>query len=241
MALAKNNFTGKNFGYYSIATDTVLDIEPLSNSWDLVFSKYMEDINGIPYSVTGIRTNIGVEAVKVYPVNDVNTYDSTKIHTYSSNINTIGHDWKKFNFNTFSFDIEDSTVYFVKTDTNTFWKLVMKGFGGSANGNFIFEKTKVSAVTGLFESPSLKNGTFKVYPNPTSNRNISIVPNLPNEVRTAQLNILNINGQLLRTEPIQINNALDELTIQLDNYKSGIYFIQLNHKMGSVTQRLIIK
>ena len=141
VALAKSSFSGKNFGYYSIATDSVLDLEPASNSWDLVFSKYMEDL-GTPYSVSGIRTNMGIEAVKVYPVSNTATYDSANIQSYSSEINVIGHDWKKFNFATFSFDVEDSTVYFVKTDSATYWKLVMKTFGGSSNGNYMFEKNE---------------------------------------------------------------------------------------------------
>ncbi len=240
VALAKGNFSGKNFGYYSIVNDSILDLEPATNSWDLTFSKYIEDL-GIPYSVSGIRTNIGIAAVKVYPVNNTTTYDSASIQTYSSEINLIGHDWKKFNFSTFSFDVEDSMVFFVKIDSATYWKLVMKKFGGSSNGNYIFEKTKINVVTGLFDNQVQKNGTFLVYPNPSVDRNISIVADLPQFIKTAQLNVLNINGQVVQSEQLQINNSFDVLSIQFDNFKAGVYFLQLNHESGSITRKLILK
>ncbi|MBL4707247.1 MAG: T9SS type A sorting domain-containing protein [Flavobacteriales bacterium] len=240
VALAKSNFSGKNFGYYSIAQDSVLDLEPASNSWELTFSKYIEDL-GIPYSVSGIRINAGIEAVQVYPINNTTTYDSAAIHTYSSEINTIGHDWKRYNFGTSSYDIEDSTVYFVKIDSVTYWKLVMKGFGGYSNGNFIFEKTKINTITGLFEDKTKQNGSFMVYPNPSLDRNISLVADLPESIKAVQLNVLNISGQLVKSEQLQINNSFDVLSIQLDNLKSGMYFLQLNHESGSISRRLILK
>lgn len=237
--LAKNQFIGKNFGYYSIAQDSIMDIEPLSSTWDLLFSKYIEDV-GIPYSVSGIRTNVGIEAVQVYPVNDPATYNNAKGQTYSSETNIIGHDWKEFSFGCFCYIIEDSTVYFVKTDSATYWKLVMKDFGGSSNGNYIFEKTNVSLSTGLGDrQPEV--GAFSVYPNPSVNRNISVIADLPQSIKTAELNILNTNGQLLRKETIQINNSFDVLNIQLNEFQAGIYLIQINHANGSMIRKLILE
>jgi len=239
VALVKSSFRGKNFGYYSIANDSILDLEPLSNNWDLVFSKYIEDL-GIPYSVSGIRTNAGHEAVKVYPVNNPATYDSAKIHTYSSEINIIGYDWKQFSFTT-GWNIQDSTVYFVKTDSTTYWKFVMKDFGGSSNGNYIFEKTKINTVTGIFQNNIKQSGTFLIYPNPSTERNISIVADLPVSVQQAQINVVNMNGQLVKTDNITLNNSFEAHQIQLENLRAGMYFIQLNHEQGMVTKRLILK
>lgn len=243
ISIAKSNYTGKNFAYYSIANDSVMDLEPLSADWDLLFSNYVGNSNGVPYPVSGIRTNNHVEAVKVYPVDDVNTYDydSAQAQTYSSNIDVIGHDWKTFQFSTMSYVIEDSTVYILKTDSATYWKVVMKGFGGSANGNYIFEKTKLNAITGLFEKPNKNNGSFKIYPNPATNRNINIETDLPKIVKSADVNIYNINGQLVESKRVEINNQKEGILYTLDNHKSGIYFIQISHELGSTTQRLIIQ
>jgi len=239
-ALAKSSFIGKNFGYYSITNDTILDLEPLSNTWDLVFSKYIVDI-GVPYSVSGIRTNANLATVQVYPVNNVPAYDSAAIHNYSGDIDLIGYDWKTFLFSCFCYDISDSTVYFVKEDSATYWKLVMKDFGGSSNGNFIFEKTKINLSTGMFEAELENQGKLMVYPNPTTERNISLVADLPQGVQTARLNITNSKGQLVKSEEVRIRSSFDVLTVQLDDFKTGIYFVQLRHKKGVAQAKLILQ
>jgi hypothetical protein len=239
VSVNKSNFQGKNFAYYSIAQDTVLDLEPLSSSWDLVFSKYIDYVP-TAYSVSGIRTNIGLEAVKVYPVNNPASYNNTAGHNYSSDINVIGHDWKSFNFGTFSYDIEDSTVYLVKVDTNTYWKLVMKGFGGSANGNFIFEKTLLSQLTGIGERVA-ESGNFMLYPNPVTGRSIQLVTDLPLNTKEARVQIFTMNGQLLREEQLRINNSFETHELNLSNLKEGMYVLHLIHEEGTLSRKLILK
>ncbi len=237
ISLNKSDFKDKEFGYYSIAQKTTLDREPKSEDWDLTIGKYTEDL-GIPYAVTGIRTKKGLEAVKVYPVDDVDNYDSFKNQTYSSEINIIGYDWKTYDFNSASYLIEDSTVYFVKTDSTTYWKLVMKGFEGSVNGNFIFEKSNLT--TGLFKG-SIDQGTFTVYPNPVADGKVSVITDVPSTVRKAELSILSINGQLVQSEQLQINKSFEVHSLNLKNLKQGVYFIRLSHEGGAITQKLIIK
>lgn len=238
-SLTKSNFTGKNFGYYNIAQDSILDLEPLANTWDLVFSKYIEDL-GIPYSVSGIRTNIGVETAQVYPVANTTTYDSASTQTYTYDQNIIGHDWKNFDFGCFCYLIEDSTVYFVKTDSSTYWKLVMKGFGGSSDGNFMFEKTKIVTTTGISKNQIKEVGNILIYPNPSSQHNISLVADLPVSIKTAQLNIVNLNGQIVKSEQLNIQGSFEAIPIQLENLNTGIYFVQLQHKQGMITTRLVL-
>ena len=240
VTLSKSNFTGKNFGYYSIALDSVMDIEPMSSSWELLFSRYFGDLGGgVRYPVTGIRTNSGIETAQVYPV-DASTFNTTQGHTYSSAINVIGYDWKQFSFQT-GWNLQDSLVYFVKTDSTTYWKLVMKDFGGSSNGNYIFEKTKINTVTGIFENNITQSGTFLIYPNPSTERNISIVADLPVSAQQAQINVLNVNGQLVKSENITLSNSFEAHQIQLGGLKAGMYLIQLNHEQGMITKQLILK
>jgi len=103
------------------------------------------------------------------------------------------------------------------------------------------KKTKVNAVTSLFENETQSNGNFLVYPNPTADRNISIVADLPTSIKLVQLNVINIRGQIVKSEQLIINNSFDVLPIQLENVKSGMYFLQLNHERGSITRRVILK
>ena len=52
-------YTDKNFVYFSFGSGELLDIEPESSSWDLLFTKYYDE--SIPYNVTGVLTNIEIE------------------------------------------------------------------------------------------------------------------------------------------------------------------------------------
>src|SRR5699024_7082751 len=119
--ISKNNFKDKGFAYYSIAQDSIMDLEPVDSSWQLLFGKYMEDLGIMYYGVSGIRLNQNLKSVKVYPVDNPEDYDSAQAQTYSSKANTIGHDWKSFDLNTSSYNIEDSTVYFLKENNQTYW------------------------------------------------------------------------------------------------------------------------
>jgi len=239
VALAKSNFTNKDFAYYSIAQNSILDLEPANTDWDLTFGKYIENL-GMPYSVSGIRTNKRIEAVKVYPIANPDSYDSVQNYSYTSAINTIGHDWKKFDLNSSTYSIQDSTVYFLKKDT-VYWKLIMRGFGGSSNGDFIFEKTKIENPTGLFKNKIQNQGAFMVYPNPTSERKITVVADLPESTKDIQVNILSINGKLVQSEQLKINNTFEAFPIHLSNLSQGVYFLRLNHNEGSITKKLILK
>lgn len=136
----KSNYFTKNFAYYSLQTASESDREPTTADWDLVFTKYTAFVP-TAYGVTGVLTNIDVESVDVRNV-DESTYDDWQAQTFSTRINEIGYDWKTFDMGTFSYIIEDSTVYFVKAKNGGIWKLVFTGFGGSTDGNFIFTKKK---------------------------------------------------------------------------------------------------
>ncbi len=238
-SLNKANFSSKNFGYYSILNDSILDVEPTRNLWDLLFTKYTAFIP-IPYGVTGVIQNSGVKAVKVYPVNDPFIFQNYMSQSFTSDINTIGYDWKSYSFAINGYEIADSTVYFVKAKDSTIWKVIMTGFGGSSNGNFYFSKEQLT-TTSIIENQN-DNGKFFVYPNPARiNESVSLVTDLPAGIINANLSIVSINGQLISEENIQINSTFDQNKISIPNLKAGVYFVRLAHSKGSITQKLIIQ
>tara|TARA_B100001109_G_C18861191_1_gene474074 strand:+ start:2223 stop:3467 length:1245 start_codon:yes stop_codon:yes gene_type:complete len=237
VAIVKSLFAGKAFAYYHVAQDSIKDLEPAAANWDLIFGKYI-DFVPTPYSVSGIRTNANVQTAKVYPVNNTATYNGYSIANYTYDINTIGHDWKYFDFGTFSYLIEDSTVYFAKIDT-VYWKLIMQGFGGSSNGNYIFSKEKISQTTSIVENKE-KIGTIMLYPNPSVQRNVSLVTDFK-EAAQATLRVLNLNGQAVMQENITVNAGLNTEVLNLENVSKGVYIIRLDHPKGSLNQKLILK
>lgn len=231
----KSNYPGKNFGYYSIQNNTVLDREPTSTSWDLLFTKYVTDLGGgMYYGVTGVMANVGVSVAQVNDVKDVNnvsyiaqTYDSSKI-------NVVGYDWKNFNNTTYKYEIEDSLVYFAGLPNGDVYKIIFTGFGGSATGDCIFTKELVF-TTGVAEN-KMKNKILNVYPNPaTSVVNLTFV----GEDNT-QINLYDVTGKEVFAKNIS-TTGINQEAINVSELPKGIYFLMLTSNNNKSTQKIIIK
>lgn len=234
-SLAKADFSGKNFGYYSLQNHNSVDREPATNTWDLTFTQYGSVIPGFgAYNVTGVLHNVGVESVKVYPVNDVSSFIDHSSQTFSEDINTIGYDWKSFNNTTFQYDIEDSTVYFVQDLDSNIWKIVFTDFGGSATGDFEFTKEKVYSIVGIEENE--KDAFFSVYPNPATD-NVNVVLNAEG---ATQVSLFNMNGQIVRNTTLQ-GSGLRTEQIDLSGLGKGLYILQLNGENWSKTEKLSVR
>lgn len=232
-SLAKANYSGKNFGYYSLQGHNAVDREPANNTWDLTFTQYSAILPGFgPYLVTGVLQNAGVEAVKVYPVNDPATYTDWVSQTFNSEINVLGYDWKSFNMQTFQYDIEDSTVYFVKDLDSAYWKVIFTGFGGSSTGDFEFTKEKISTV-GINEQ---SGSFFSVYPNPAREQ-LNIVLDTQDQVEVA---LYNMSGQKVYSEVLNQTGFRTE-QINLPSLNSGLYILQVQGANWSKSEKVSIQ
>jgi len=122
-----------NFVYYNLATNTRVDREPDAATWDLVFTKWVD--NSINYVVTGVLQNVETPAI------DITTDTPTNIEytndQFSTNINIIGSDWKSFNMGTNQWSFANK-VFVVKDKANKVYKIQFTGFEGSATGNLTF-------------------------------------------------------------------------------------------------------
>lgn len=234
VSLTKSTYTGKNFGYYSIQNNAALDREPLAANWDLLFTQYTGFIPQ-PYNVTGVLSNMGVTVAEASGV-DVNTVTWTS-YTFNTAMNEIGYDWKTY---TGSWTIEDSLAYFVKDKTGNIWKVIFTGFGGSANGNFIFTKEKVSSV-GITEANENSIGTLSIYPNPSNGNDISIIYNLEKSVSSANLAIYDLLGRKLHSENLNNTQGFYQHKISNQNFSSGIYIVTVEFDGKAVQQKLVIR
>jgi hypothetical protein len=131
-------YTDKNFVYFSLASGEILDIEPDSDSWDLLFTKYYDE--SIPYNVTGVLTNMEIETAEIRDTDPGLADPSTA--EFSSHISVIGSDWKTFDMGTFQYLIEPDRCYFVRRGDDTF-KLTFTGTDGSASGKIVFDIEKL--------------------------------------------------------------------------------------------------
>lgn len=234
--VSKGNYANKNFGYYSIENGTALDREPLKTDWDIVFNQYMA-ISPLTYKVTGVLTNAGASAIKMYPVNDVNA-TTTDGQNYPTVINTIGYDWKAYDFNTNSYIISDSTVYFVKDVAGSYWKLVFTGFDGSATGNFYFNREHVTP-TGVNELNQNAISLMEIYPNPAT-ENIYLVYDIKETGKKIVVRMQNNVGQLIYEDNFSTINGLNQLIIPCMNFPKGLYFLSMNVDGKQEVRKVIV-
>ena len=214
--IAKADYTSKNFIYYSFANDDIVDREPANDTWDLTFTKYSTELSpGTHYSVTGVLTNNGIlsQEVSGLPAEKLAHNDED----FDANNGIIGYDWKTFNMSSFSYDIEDSLAYFVKTADETIYKLVFTGFEGSSTGVFEFTQEEI-ITTGLTAS----NTTLEAYPNPTNG--LVNIGATEGEVR-----VFASNGTL------QLSTPLYDGLLDLSDLDAGIYFVQLTSSTSVYT------
>jgi hypothetical protein len=232
--ITKADFSTKNFAYFSLQNHSTIDREPSTSDWDFVVQKYVGSLGvGQYYGVTGILTNSGVYAAEARGV-DVNT---AVYNDYSSDslINTIGYDWKELDFTTFEYSIEDSLSYFISDIEGNIWQLVLTGFAGSSSGKVWFNKTLVSS-TGIEDLETEIN--VAVYPNPSTDGNVSLVFNL--EENEAIANVYDMAGKLVATQTFQ-EKGFKERNLRLNNPISGSYILRLTTEKMLITKKIVIR
>lgn len=136
--IACGAYTSKNFIYFSLSSGEVLDIEPETGAWDLLFTKYWDE--SIPYNVTGVLTNVEVETAEVRNIDPELAIPSDGV--FDDDISIIGSDWKSFDMGTFTYVMEPDLCYFVKSGEETY-KITFTSTDGSASGKIVFDKELV--------------------------------------------------------------------------------------------------
>ncbi len=227
--LMKLNYTGKNFGYYSIQNDQFLDREPLKQTWDLSFAQYVDHF--ITYKVTGVLTNDSVQTVKAYPVDVTSATDGGLTYSFDNNI--IGYDWKSFNGA--SYVMADSTVYFVIDRQLHKWKIVFTGFGGSADGNFYFDQYDLGPLS-VNDVKTID--VVSLYPNPTV-ENTSLVISTTKK-QQADIIVSDITGKTVYTQTYQVS-GLQRVDIPTSNFAAGIYVVSVRTADEQTRLKLVKK
>ncbi len=251
VAFAKANYDTKNFGYYSLSNDSAVDHEPVvDTAWDLLFTQYTANLGGgYMGTATGILANEGVVIAKATNVANTATYVDYATQTYSEDINIIGWNWKTYNQGANAYTVEDSTVYFVQAKDSAIWKVVMTGFGASANGNMIFSKIKLKSAPVVVTPPpptainSVNNlATLSIYPNPVAQgTNLNVVVDLMQANANVNLAIYDITGKQVFNTKVANQTGLKALAVPTAGFKAGLYIISLDVNGYKATQKVSIQ
>lgn len=232
----RTSYNTKYHFYYDVDNDSVYDVEPLKDDWELVFRKYTDDLGGGSYyNVTGGLSNYNVGIAEVRNVEVGTAMANWNTYPLDSAINVVGHDWKEFNMSTFMWDIEDSLSYFVQTIAGDVYQIIFTKWNGSSDGKFYFTKELVSAAS-IDENNGFKS--FGVYPNPVQNQ-----LNLNYELTQHEVinfEILNLNGQVVKT----FNNSgasegFNQGSISVEELTKGTYLLVARTSKGVHTERFI--
>lgn len=213
MSISKTDYKTKNFVYYTFAGDAIVDREPATADWDLIFTKYTEFIP-TPYNVAGVWTNKGVKCAEARNV-------STSIVNYipyyfSDTASKIGYDWKTYNGSTNSYDITDNLVYFVRTSSNEVYKIVFTGYIGGASGSYYFTKQAIIAGIKHQNQPGIS-----MFPNPV---NDVLTLKLSDGNKLVNFTMLDFTGKVILTG----NNEI----ISTQHLIQGVYTIVVETETG---------
>lgn len=234
--LNKSNFVGKNFGYFSFATNSTADLEPAANGWDLLFTKYTSIIPApepTAYSVAGVLQNKQVDAVQVdgIPVAAAQ-WEGQQL---DSAMNIIGYDWKTFNMTTLSYEYAEDRTYFVGDRAGNVWKLVFISYGGSATGTMTFTQELVSATS----VDEVNTGALAVFPVPVTNGILNI--RADQLFRGARVEVLDASGRSLRTTSVTDLEAGATAAVDLTGMPAGLYLVRLQAAGTLRTARVVVE
>ena len=122
----------KLFIYYSIQNNLLIDREPVVGSWDFVLTRFHE--NNINYNVTGILLNENIKANVYKATDEARALSSTLADTtaFSDSLSVIGNSW--YSLNGMVIEPNKKNVYFLKTDSDTIYRMIVNFFESGASG-----------------------------------------------------------------------------------------------------------
>jgi len=230
-----NPYRNVNFIYYAFSSAAIVEREPDTASWDILFTKYMAiQPDGTPYPVVGVLNNFRVYANKFYPVvQDFNDWTSTPPDSTKS---SIGWEWKSFDMNSFTWTVADSTAFFVHSRNKDIYKLVFTKFDGSSTGKIIFDKKAVSP-SGI---PTINSGIFEVsvYPNPVKDQ---LTIDFGQEIKgVVTLAIFDINGRQVYSSQLEVRDYKLTFRIPESSVCSGLHLLKVVTGSGISTSKFLV-
>lgn len=239
--ISKSAYSGKNFVYFDLGSNSIVDREPLSSTWDLTFGRYTALLTPTsPYAVVGVLSNKGVSVMQANNVTAPASYTNFGSGSFNTNISCIGHDWKSFDLNSNAWVLVNDTLYFVSDKSGAIWKLRFTSFGGSSNGNFVFTKEKMeTGVVGLPDGDKSSPLHFSVFPNPAAAEKMKVLL-VSNEHERVEIRLLDVQGTRLFNQIIEVHTGMQVYDNLFNNLPQGVYFVEVNAGTYSSVKKIII-
>jgi hypothetical protein len=187
--------------------------------------------------VTGVLQNNGVEVAQADNITPTTVDYTNYITEYRDTLTIIGHDWKGFDFQ-LGWIIEANQAFFVKTATDSIWKIQFYDFEGTSTGKTTLEKTFETALVST-SSVYQSLESFNIYPNPVTDH-VNIAFELATDNRNAMVEIYNTVGQNMLSQSINVNDGFNIKRLPI-NLVSGTYYLTLKVDNEVITKPIFVK
>lgn len=239
LSIDKKDFSDKHFIYLNLVSGELLNFEPTKPNWNLLFAEYITPIPNagtiLYYPVAGILQSPNTWIAQL----DGDIASAPTSATYSTDMSTIGYDWKTY---TDKYVIEDRT-YFAqnyKLDDNgspigdgNIYRIRFLNYEGGKNKASTFD------ISSLTTSVSSEGSQFGIYPNVISRgESFNIVSSSINA--NCNIQVLSINSQVVYENQLFIGNELNSINVN-NQLSPGLYFIKLSINNTNYIQKLIVK
>lgn len=232
---------GHMLNFFNLESKSIVEASPAMANWDLLFNRYSDLIQtnsgeSVPYTVSGVLHNPYAKTAQVEEETAGNWANTDNL-TFSGEINIIGHDWKKLN-SSYQYEIVPKRVYYVKAANKKIYRMYFTEFGGSSTGNITFTYEPQDMSTLDIEG----NVKFAVYPNPVTNKEVTIVyDNAKSISERVLVEIYNFAGQKVHETSLNNSTGLFQKNIKLNNLKAGNYILRFTQGNIVKTKQLIVK
>ena len=226
--IAMADFSDRNFVYYDVVTG-VVDREPATGTWDLLFTRYMGPTQFGFFPTTGVlinRDRLGAKADGV----DVEAALPADHPMDAENISVIGNDWKTLV--DFVWQIVDDRCYFVADGSGNVFKLVFTGFTGSSTGVTTFNVFPMNSV-GVAEAGPAGVGEsmgLQMYPNPLGDGGLW----LAGWTGAWEVSVFSLAGELVAQ-----GRGSEGVPVELGGLAAGTYVVRVTDGVRVVTERLV--
>ncbi|NQX86624.1 MAG: T9SS type A sorting domain-containing protein [Flavobacteriaceae bacterium] len=232
-----NGTSNVSYNYYSFSTNQQVTVAPDDTDWDLVFTKYFSDYYGdqsLYYPVTGVLHSSEVEVAQN---DEPGGMPDNPTLTYSTDINTIGYDWKSYGST--GFTVNSDIAYYVKYADDTVYRIYFTSFSGSSTGDLTFNFEDVTSVLSMEEVT--EEVTFGIYPNPSVDKKINLVYDNRLDANNNEVAIFSTTGQKVFQSSLNKNSGFYNKTLDLSNLNTGVYMLKFTSGAYSATKKIILK
>ena len=227
----KADFTDKTLAYFSFDTGEVVDVEPTTGGFDLLYCRYYtpylvpNSTDYVPYNVTGVLSGPGVQVAKADGIDPATVAYAAYQDSLRTELNVIGYEWKILSG--FSFVLDQDLVFFLKSADSRVWKLRFTGFGGSSTGVAQLEKTDLGIISGV-NDPAAVGMSALLYPNPVQDR-LAVALDIPPGLDKAdvQLTVIDLLGRSVSQRQITLNQGFQVFEMEAQTWASGTYVVHL--------------